>query len=163
MWRTKLLRIFIKTLLKAYNFINSFSFKCMLPIKLFYSILNRNSISILVPKQSGNVVEKRDSKVNFSIYDVMVTETDFSMPESTNILGFDVKIRSMQEVELFVKCVGLSIIWLYPFQYCHCCIRGIPFGHFPLKSPEIAGLRLLMLFKLANKLASNQVYVWMYI
>ena len=32
------------------------------------------------------------------------------MPESTNMLGFDVKIRSMQENELFVKWVGFSII-----------------------------------------------------
>ena len=32
------------------------------------------------------------------------------MPESTNMLGFDVKIRSMQEEGLFVKWVGLSII-----------------------------------------------------
>ena len=39
-------------------------------------------------------------------------ERDFSMPESTNMLGLDVKIRSMQEDELFVKWVGLSIIWL---------------------------------------------------
>ena len=39
-------------------------------------------------------------------------EWDFSMPESTNVLGFDVKIRSMQEHELFGKWVGLSIIWL---------------------------------------------------
>ena len=34
------------------------------------------------------------------------------MPESANMLGFDVKIRSTQEDELFVKWVGLSIIWL---------------------------------------------------
>ena len=39
---------------------------------------------------------------------------DFSMPESNIILGLDVKIRSMQEDEWFVKCVGLSIIWGYP-------------------------------------------------
>ena len=32
------------------------------------------------------------------------------MPESTIMLGLDVKIRSMQVEELFVKWVGLSII-----------------------------------------------------
>ena len=32
------------------------------------------------------------------------------MSESTNMLGLDVKLRSMQEDELFVKWVGLSII-----------------------------------------------------
>ena len=32
------------------------------------------------------------------------------MPESTIMLGLDVKIRSMQEVELFVKWAGLSVI-----------------------------------------------------
>ena len=32
------------------------------------------------------------------------------MPESTIILGLDIKIRSMQEDELFVKWAGLSII-----------------------------------------------------
>ena len=41
-----------------------------------------------------------------------LVERDFSMPESTNMLGFDVKIRSLEEDELFLKCVGLSIIWL---------------------------------------------------
>ena len=32
------------------------------------------------------------------------------MPESTIMRGLDVKIRSMQVEELFVKWVGLSII-----------------------------------------------------
>ena len=32
------------------------------------------------------------------------------MPESTIMLGLDVKIRSMKEDGLFVKWVGLSII-----------------------------------------------------
>ena len=32
------------------------------------------------------------------------------MTESTIMLGLDVKIRSMEEDELFVKWVGLSII-----------------------------------------------------
>ena len=32
------------------------------------------------------------------------------MPESTIMLGLDVKIRSMEEDRLFVKWVGLSII-----------------------------------------------------
>ena len=32
------------------------------------------------------------------------------MPESTNMLGLDVKLRSMQEDELLVKWVGSSII-----------------------------------------------------
>ena len=41
-----------------------------------------------------------------------ILERDFSVPESTNMLGLDVKIRSMQEDELFLKWVGLSITWL---------------------------------------------------
>ena len=44
-----------------------------------------------------------------------ILEGDFSVPfqwQSTNMLGLDVKIRSMQEDELFLKWVGLSIIWL---------------------------------------------------
>ena len=32
------------------------------------------------------------------------------MPESTTMLKLDVKVRSMEEDELFVKWVGLSII-----------------------------------------------------
>ena len=32
------------------------------------------------------------------------------MPESTIMLGLDGKIKSMQEDELFIKWVGLSII-----------------------------------------------------
>ena len=32
------------------------------------------------------------------------------MPESTIMLKLDVKVRSMEEDELFVKWVGLSII-----------------------------------------------------
>ena len=39
-----------------------------------------------------------------------VTERDFSMPESTIMLGLDIKTRSMQEDQLFLKWVGLSII-----------------------------------------------------
>ena len=80
------------------------------------------------------------------------------MPEYTNMLGFDVKIRSMQEDELFVKWVGLSIIWLKPtvdvmvsssFPILSLVSKVYHFEHFPLKSPvviEIAGLRLLILF-----------------
>ena len=37
-------------------------------------------------------------------------ERDLSMPEFTNILGLDAKIRSMQEDKLLEKWVGLSII-----------------------------------------------------
>ena len=41
---------------------------------------------------------------------VTTTRRDFSIPESANmLLGFDVKIRSMQEDELFIKGVGLPI------------------------------------------------------
>ena len=76
-------------------------------------MLNRASVSVLViPNSSEMWWRKRDFKVNRFIYDIMMTTTrrDFSIPESTNMLGLDVKIRSMQEDELFVKWVGLSII-----------------------------------------------------
>ena len=84
---------------------------------------------------------------------------DFSMPESTIMLGLDVKIRSMQVEELFVKWVGLSIIWLKPavdvivsssFPILSLVSKKYHFQHFPLKSPviiEIVGWRLLMLFR----------------
>ena len=39
-------------------------------------------------------------------------QKDFSVPQSTIMLGLDVKIRSMQKDEWFVKWVGLLIIWV---------------------------------------------------
>ena len=55
---------------------------------------------------------KRGSKVNLSIYDIVMAtlEGDFSISESAIMLGLEVKIRSMQEKELFLKWVGLSIV-----------------------------------------------------
>ena len=81
---------------------------------------------------------------------------DFSMPESTIVLGLDVKISSMQKNECFVKCVSLSIIRVYPavdviisssFPVLP-LVSKYQFNQFPLKSQaiiEIAGLRLIML------------------
>ena len=85
-------------------------------------------------------------------------QRDFPMTESTIMLGLDVKIRSMEEDELFVKWVGLSIIWLWPavdvmvsssFPILSLVSKEYYFEHFALKSPvimEIAALRLLMFF-----------------
>ena len=60
-----------------YLFKNGFTFKCILPIKVFYSTLNRTSVSILVIPNSPEVGwRKRDSNVNYSIDDIMVTATE---------------------------------------------------------------------------------------
>ena len=79
------------------------------------------------------------------------------MPESTIVLGLDIKISSMQKNECFVKCVSLSIIRVYPavdviisssFPVLP-LVSKYRFNQFPLKSQaiiEIAGLRLIMLF-----------------
>ena len=71
------------------------------------------------------------------------------MPESTNMLGLDVKIRSLQEDELFVKWVGLSTMVSSSCPILSLVSKEYYFEHLPLKSPEIieiAGLRLLTLF-----------------
>ena len=65
---------FIKNL---YLFKNGFTFKCILLIKVFYSTLSRTSVSILVIPNSPEVGwRKRDSNVNYSIDDIMVTATE---------------------------------------------------------------------------------------
>ena len=81
---------------------------------------------------------------------------EFSMSESTIMLGWDVKIGSVQENELFVKWLGLSINSPYPavdvmassfFPILSLVLKKYHFKNFPLISPvviEIAGLRLLM-------------------
>ena len=80
------------------------------------------------------------------------------MPEYTIMLGLDVNIRSMEEDELLVKWVDLSIIRAYPavdvitsgsFPIFSLVSKEYHFEHFPLKSPPIiktVRLRLLMLF-----------------
>ena len=58
-------------------FINGFTFKCIVPIKVFYRTLNRTSISILVIPDSPEMWwRKRDFKVNLSIYDMITTTTE---------------------------------------------------------------------------------------
>ena len=59
-----------------YFLINGFTFKCILPIKVFYSMLNRTSVSIFViPNHPEMWWRKRDSKVILSIYDIIMTTT----------------------------------------------------------------------------------------
>ena len=56
-------------------FINGFTFKCIVPIKVFYRTLNRTSI-LVIPNSPEMWWRKRDFKVNLSIYDMMTTTTE---------------------------------------------------------------------------------------
>ena len=142
-------------------FINSFTFKCILPIKVFYSTLNRTSVSILVIPNSPEMWwRKRDSNVNLSIYDIMMATTTerlfnawiyyYAMircKNKVNARGWIVCKMGWLVNNLAVTCSRCNGIKL--FQILSLVSKKYHFEHFPLKSPviiEIAGLRLSILF-----------------
>ena len=74
------------------------------------------------------------------------SKSDISLRKLLIKLGFDVKIRSIQDKESLVKCVGWLISWLYPavrvmmFILCPSRFCLSNFHHFvdvALKSPVI--------------------------
>ena len=112
MWVTKLLSTLIKTSLRTWTVS-----LMVLPSNVDFQLKFPCNVSILaIPNSPGVWWWKRDSKVTFSIYDIMMTATKerFFNAWITIMLGLDVKIRSMQEDEWFVKWVCLSIMWVYP-------------------------------------------------
>ena len=118
MWGTYLLSIFIKTSLKTCIF-SLIVFLSNAYCQLKFSLARWAEITSAF-LWSQTILQCGGGRgILQLIFPYMISwwqllQTEFSMPESTNMLGFDVKIRSMQENKLFVKWVGLSIIWLQP-------------------------------------------------
>ena len=149
-----------------YLFINSFTFKCILPTKVFYSTLNRTSVSILVVPNSPEMWwRKRDCKVSISIYDIMMTTTTERLFNAWIYYYARIRCKNKVNARGWIVCKMGWFVSNLTITRSRC--NGIKFisnigtvskeghfEHFPLKSPviiKIDELRLSMLFRRVSR------------
>ena len=145
-----------------YLFINGFTFKCVLPIKVFYSMLNKTSVIIFViPNSPETWGRKRDSKVNLSIYDIMMKTTTERLFNAWVHYYARIRCKNKVNARRWIVCKMGWLVNNLTITRSRCndikflsnmslvVSKEYYFEHFLLKSPiitEIAGLRLLMWF-----------------